>query len=408
MLAARYGWEVPRPLDRASIGALAGGHLAVDFAQGAVPGMLPFFVQERHFSYAAAAGLVLAQTMSSSVVQPVFGRLADRWPLPWLMPVGVALSGLGLGAAGLMPTYTAVWLAIAAGGLGVAALHPEAARYANYASGDRRSTGLAVFQVGGNAGFALGPLLATPVLLALGLEGSWALAIPGLAIAAVLTANLSRIHGHRPSAAEQGRRRAAGQLRDRPGAFARLTVAMVLRSVVFYGLNTFLPLYWIAVLHQTKGSAGAALTVLLVAGGTGTLLGGRLAERHSRRLLITAGCALTGPLILLLTLAPTAALALPLLVPLALSLYVPSSPLVLSGQEYLPSSVGTASGVTLGLAVSVGGVVTPALGAVADRAGLRPTMLLLAAVPVLITAVAVTLPDTRRLRSLSPASGGPS
>lgn len=404
-----------RPLDRVSIGALACGHLAVDFAQGAVPAMLPFFVLERHFSYAAAAGLVLAQTVSSSVVQPVFGRLADRWPLPWLMPAGVALAGLGLGAAGLLPTYTAVWLSIAAGGLGVAALHPEAARYANYAAGDRRSTGLAVFQVGGNAGFALGPLLTTPVLLVLGLGGTWALALPGLAIAGLLIAVLSRIHGHRPLPTGGAARATAAQQPDRPWTFARLTGAMVLRSVIFYGLNTFLPLYWIAVLHQTKGAAGLALTVLLVAGGIGTLVGGRLAERHSRRILIVGGCALTGPLILLVTLSPSALLALPLLVPLALALYIPSSPLVLSGQEYLPSSVGTASGVTLGLAVSAGGVVTPALGAVADRAGLRPTMLLLAVVPVLLTALGATLPDVRRLpaagrgsRVRRSASGGPS
>ena len=96
MATASLSTPVERRLDRVAIGALAGGHLAVDFAQGAIPAMLPFFVQERHFSYAAAAGLVFAQSMSSSVIQPLFGRLADRWPLPWLMPVGVALAGIGI------------------------------------------------------------------------------------------------------------------------------------------------------------------------------------------------------------------------------------------------------------------------------------------------------------------------
>ena len=387
---------VERRLDRGAIGALASGHLAVDFAQGAVPAMLPFFVQERHFSYAAAAGLVLAQSVSSSVVQPLFGRLADRWPLPWLMPAGVALSGLGLGAAGLLPHYTSVWLAIAVGGIGVAALHPEAARYANYASGGQRSTGLAVFQIGGIAGFALGPALATPLLLALGLNGSWALALPGLAIAAVLTGRLPRIHHHRQAAVMEVGRRQAAREPDRVGAFARLTATMLVRAIVFYGLNTFIPLYWIAVLHQSKAAGGAALTVLLVAGGFGTLLGGRLAERHSRRALIATGCGLIAPLIVLLVLTTSPWLAVGLLVPLAVALYVPTSPLVLSGQEYLPSSMGTASGVTLGLAVSVGGVVTPGLGAIADHVGLRPTLLLLAVLPVAMVALALTLPDPRR------------
>jgi MFS transporter, FSR family, fosmidomycin resistance protein len=385
-----------RQLDRVAIGALAGGHLAVDFAQGAVPAMLPFFVQERHFSYAAAAGLVLAQSVSSSVVQPLFGRLADRWPLPWLMPVGVALSGIGLGSAGLFPDYTSVWLAIAVGGVGVAALHPEAARYANYASGSRRSTGLAVFQVGGIAGFALGPALATPLLLALGLRGGWALALPGIAVAVVLTVTLARIHGHRQAAGREAAGRRVAQEPDRVGPFARLTATMLVRSIVFYGLNTFIPLYWIAALHQSKAAGGVALTVLLVVGGMGALLGGRLSERYSRRAVITAGCALLAPLMLLLAVVSNPWLALATLVPLALALYVPTSPLVLAGQEYLPSSMGTASGVTLGLAVSVGGVVTPGLGAIADHVGLRPTLLLLAGLPIAMVALALTLPDTPR------------
>jgi FSR family fosmidomycin resistance protein-like MFS transporter len=386
-----------------AIGALASGHLAVDFAQGAVPAMLPFFVQERRFSYAAAAGLVLAQAVSSSVVQPLFGRLADHWPLPWLMPVGVALSGLGLGSAGLFPDYTTVWLAIAIGGIGVAAVHPEAARYANYASGVQRPTGLAVFQVGGIAGFALGPVLTTPLLLTLGLRGGWALALPGLAVAVVLTSTLARIHGHRQAAGQDAGRRRADKEPDRLGPFARLTATMLARSIVFYGLNTFIPLYWIAVLHQSKAAGGIALTVLLVTGGVGTLLGGRLSERYSRRVVITAGCALVAPLMLALALAPSPWLALATLVPLALALYVPTSLLVLAGQEYLPSSMGTASGVTLGLAVSVGGVVTPGLGAIADHVGLRPTLLLLATLPIAMVALALTLPDTRP-REATPAA----
>src|SRR5205807_2488986 len=162
----------------------------------AVPAMLPFFIRERHLSYAAAAGLVLAQTVSSSVLQPLFGQLTDRLPAPWLMPAGVALAGLSLGAAALLPTYQLIWLAIAVGGLGVAAYHPEGARYASYASGGRRATGMSVFSVGGSAGFATGPILATPVLLVFGLRGGWALALPPLLIAVAPTAGPRRIDAH--------------------------------------------------------------------------------------------------------------------------------------------------------------------------------------------------------------------
>ena len=92
-------------MDRLALGLLSAGHFGVDLSQGAVPAMLPFFVRERHLGYAAAAGLVLAQTISSSVLQPFFGELTDRRPLSWLMPAGVAVAAAGLIAAALLPTY---------------------------------------------------------------------------------------------------------------------------------------------------------------------------------------------------------------------------------------------------------------------------------------------------------------
>src|SRR5207245_2102135 len=147
--------------------------------------------------YAAAAGLVLAQTVSSSVLQPLFGQLTDRWPAPWLLPAGVAVAGAGLGAAALLPTYGLIWLAIGVSGIGVAAYHPEGARYARYASGSRRATGMSFFSVGGNAGFAAGPVLATPILLLLGLRGGWAIGALPVAVAAALTLGLGRIESGR-------------------------------------------------------------------------------------------------------------------------------------------------------------------------------------------------------------------
>jgi len=380
-----------RPMDRIALGLLAAGHFSVDVSQGAVPAMLPFFIRERHLSYAAAAGLVLAQTVSSSVLQPLFGQLTDRRPAPWLLPAGVAVAGAGIGAAALMPTYQLIWLAIAVSGIGVAAYHPEGARYASYASGGRRSTGMSVFSVGGNAGFAAAPVIATPLLLLLGLRGAWTVGLVPVAVALALAVAIGRIDAHRtvPAAGTEGGGRAGA---DQWGAFARLTGVLLSRSVLFYGLNTFIPLYWIGVLGQPAGAGGAALATMLVAGAIGTLVGGRLADRFSRRRVILVAVALTAPLLALLVAVPGPLPAALVLVPLALCMYVPSSVLVVLGQEYLPGRVGTASGVTLGLSVSVGGVVTPALGAVADHAGLRTAMALMIVVPVVAAALAFTLP----------------
>jgi MFS transporter, FSR family, fosmidomycin resistance protein len=379
-------------MDRLTLGLLSAGHFSVDLSQGAVPAMLPFFVLERHLSYAAAAGLVLAQTASSSVLQPLFGQLSDRRPAPWLLPAGVAVTGVGLGAAALLPAYGLIWLAIAVSGVGVAAYHPEGARYASYASGVRRATGMSFFSVGGIAGFAAGPVLATPLLLLLGLRGGWVIGLVPVAVALALALGLGRIEAHRTVATSPlaGARTEAG--RDQWGAFIRLTGVLLARSVLFYGLNTFIPLYWIGVFHQPPGVAGAALATLLVVGTVGTLLGGRLADRIARRTVVVAAVALTTPLMVLLVAMPAPLAANLVLVPLGLALYVPSSIIVVMGQEYLPGRVGTASGVTLGLAVSVGGVAAPALGLVADHAGLRAALALLVVLPAVATVLALSLP----------------
>jgi MFS transporter, FSR family, fosmidomycin resistance protein len=383
-----------RAMDRLTLWLLAAGHLCVDLTQGAIPAMLPFFVAERHLSYAAAAGLVLAQTVSSSVLQPLFGQLTDRWPAPWLLPAGVLVAGVGLGAAALLPTYGLIWLAIAVSGIGVAAYHPEGARYARYASGSRRATGMSIFSVGGNAGFAAGPVLATPALLLFGLRGGWAIAAIPVAVALALAATLGRLDARRTEELAPTAGGAARQEADQWGPFVRLIGVLLARSILFYGLNTFIPLYWVGVFHQPPAAAGAALATLLVVGAAGTLLGGRLADRFSRRSVVIVAVVALLPLLVLLVAAPSPLLAGAVLVPLGLAMYVPASIIVVMGQEYLPGRVGTASGVTLGLAVSVGGVLTPVLGVVADHAqgGLRTAMALLIAIPLVAAPLAYSLP----------------
>ena len=106
---------------------------------------------------------MLAATISSSVIQPLFGHLSDRRSLPWLMPLGPVLGGLGVALAGIAPSYALTFAAIVLSGIGVAAFHPEGSRFANYVSGARRSSGMSLFSVGGNIGFALGPVLMTPL-----------------------------------------------------------------------------------------------------------------------------------------------------------------------------------------------------------------------------------------------------
>src|SRR5437016_4263431 len=121
-----------------AMATLSSGHLWTDVNQSAVPALLPFLITAQKLSYVAAAGLVLAATASSSIIQPFFGQYSDRHPLPWLMPVGVALAGIGIGLAGIAPSYPLLFISIVLSGIGVAAFHPESSRFANYVSGNKR------------------------------------------------------------------------------------------------------------------------------------------------------------------------------------------------------------------------------------------------------------------------------
>jgi len=132
---------------RRLLGTLLLGHLMTDLNQGMLPALLPFFIAERGLSYAAAGGLILAANVASSVVQPLFGALADLRPSPWLIPAGVAAAGVGTALAGAAPTYPLIAAAVCFSGLGIAAFHPEGSRAAHYVSGDRRATGMSVFAI---------------------------------------------------------------------------------------------------------------------------------------------------------------------------------------------------------------------------------------------------------------------
>jgi MFS transporter, FSR family, fosmidomycin resistance protein len=155
------------------LATLSFGHLATDACQGAVPALLPFLIAARGISVGQASLLVLAATLASSVLQPVFGVVSDRWSLPWLMPLGPLVAALGIAAVGFTTSFAQTFGVIVISGVGVAAYHPEASRYANYVSAGRKASGMSYFSVGGNAGFALGPALVVALVAPLGLKGTW-------------------------------------------------------------------------------------------------------------------------------------------------------------------------------------------------------------------------------------------
>jgi FSR family fosmidomycin resistance protein-like MFS transporter len=378
---------VTRGLDRRTLGMLGAGHLCIDVCQGAVPALLPFLASQRGYSYAALGALLLFSTIGSSIIQPAFGVLSDRFARPWLMPGGLALAAVGIGLAGPAPTYGLTAVAVVCSGIGVASFHPEGAKFAGLASRERQGRGMSLFTVGGNAGFAIGPLLTTPLVLVFGLSGTLALGLLPLTAAIVLARELPRLRRLEESRPPRGS--TAGE--DRWGAFTRLSGLIGVRSGVHFGLQAFVPAYFVAELSTSEATGNAALTLFLAAGAVGTLVGGGLVDRWgARTVLVGTMVAILPPLLVLPLVGEAAAIALVGMI--GFFTIASFAVTVILGQAYLPSHVGLASGVTLGLAIGLGGVSATALGAVADAWGLNAVLWTIAALPLPAILLAVSLP----------------
>jgi FSR family fosmidomycin resistance protein-like MFS transporter len=339
---------------------------------------------------------MLSSTVSSSVIQPLFGLWSDRRGAMWLLPAGVALAGLGIALAADAPTYWLVAALVVVSGVGIAAYHPEGSKFAAYVSGRRRASGMALFSIGGNIGYALGPIVATPLVIAFGLRGGLLLALPCLAVAAVLLALSRYLGGFVPSAAAHAQR--AG--RDRWGPMSLLLGAVAFRSVTWFGLITFVPL-WEVSLGHSKADGNHLLSLMLITGALGTLVLGPAADRFGRRPVLALSSAVTAPLVLVFVVVGgiPGAIALGLIGGFVMGTFGVT---MVMGQEYLPRQVGMASGLVIGLSIGLGGIAAVALGALADTIDLRSALYVCAAAPVFALALTLLLPSGRERGRLEP------
>ena len=382
-------------LDKRAMAALSAGHCATDFANGALPALLPFLKDRFGLSYTLAAALMLASAASSSLIQPLFGAWSDRRGALWLLPTGVAVAGIGIALAAAAPSYWLVLLLVVVSGVGVAAYHPEGSKFAAYASGRRRASGMSLFSIGGNVGYALGPTTTTPLVLAFGLTGGLLLAVPVLGVAVVLLLVMPYLTSFVPQS-----RSAAASGEDRPGALALLLGVIAFRSVAWFGLITFVPL-WEVSIGNSKAHGSHLLSLMLLAGGLGTLAAGPIADRVGRRPVLIASMAAVAPL----TFVYVAVGGIPGAIALALvgvCVIGTFGVTMVMSQEYLPRRIGMASGLSIGLSIGLGGIAAVALGAVADSVDLRTAMYAAAAAAVPGFVLAVLLPSTRARRRLEP------
>lgn len=380
------------------VGVLSVTHFVDDFYQGSVPALVPLFAAERGYSGLATGGLMFAGTFLSSLLQPGFGLLTDRLRMPWLVWVGMLVAGVGIAASGVIDQYLYTWLAITLAGIGVAAFHPEGARATREAAGGSAQA-MSWFSVGGNIGIAVAPVLITPLLSTTGLGATPLLIVPGALLAGGFLSWTLRGRGdqtrpHQLATPPHSTPASATPARANDWrSFSWLLVVVIMRSIAYVGVSTFFVLYLVGRFGLSAAAAAPALTVFTGTGACGTILGGWLADRYGRTIIIRLGYATAIAGLVLIALAPTVPLAYLAAVVSGLGLYLPFAVHTTLGQDYLPQKLATASGMTTGFAISAGGILAPVLGTFADTHGRHAVFLVLIAAPVIALLASLPLTD---------------
>ena len=287
------------------------------------------------------------------------------------------------------------WYGIAAAGIGSALFHPDGGRMANYVAGEKKGRGISLFSVGGNMGGAIGPmLLVLGIKLAGGdLKGTGILAIPTLLMAGFMVFQQRRLGEFAAEGMKATKAAIAAGQKDDWKSFRKLTGVVFLRSTISTGMNTFIPMIWLHILMQSEAKSGSVTTILALSGAIATLIGGNLADRFGFNKTIRTGLVLVIPSLICLTLSRNVMLSTFLLIPSSMFLNFAFSPSVALGQKFVPNHLGLASGITMGLAASFGGVVSPVLGKVADTVGLMAVMWILIALAVIACVASFFVPD---------------
>lgn len=353
---------------------LALGHLGIDVYTTVIPAVIPVLVSEGGLSFLLAGLLLTAYNMTSSLVQPVFGWLADAKGRTVPLALAMLVGGVAIGLFGLTTSFPVLVLLAALAGVMHAAFHPLALSTVSRAAPEgERGRIISYFVVGGNLGFALGPLLAGFALGRFGLAGLPLVALPAILIAPLLRRSSLKVGGMAAKPADD----APG---NRPGAFALLSVASVIRAWALFAVLGFLPTFLVSRGIDLVGS-NLITSAMLLAGVGGQLAGASLSDRFGRKEFVLVGLGLAIPAYagFLLT---DGALSLALLGLFGFSLWSTFAITVALSHELMPRAVGLASGVMLGVVVGAGGIGVAVTGYIADLWSL--SFALWTVVPVLV------------------------
>jgi MFS transporter, FSR family, fosmidomycin resistance protein len=383
------------------LGAISFSHLLNDLIQSLIIAIYPLLKGEFHLSFAQIGVITLTYQICASVLQPLVGAYTDRHPQPYSLSVGMASTLIGLVTLALAPNYACVLVAAAFVGAGSAVFHPESSRIARLASGGQHGLAQSIFQVGGNAGSAIGPLLAALIVIPHGQRSvAWfsIAAIAAIVVLGKVSAWYKRHHLDRPAAAKT-QPRPASPVSPRRAAWSVAILLVLLFSKYFYlaSISSYYSFYLIEKFHLSVRSAQMYLFLFLLSVAAGGLIGGPVGDRIGRKRVIWFSILGVAPFTLLLPHVGLAATAV-LSVIIGLILASAFSAILVFAQEIMPGRVGAVSGLFFGFAFGLGGIGAAALGALADRKGIEFVYRVCAFLP-LLGAAAAFLPNIELKRS---------
>ncbi len=376
------------------IAALSASHMLNDTMQSLAPALYPVFHQKFALTFFQIGAITLVFQITASFLQPLIGMGLDRRPVNGILPAGMAFTLVGLALLAFANSYPMILLSVAVVGIGSAVFHPEASRVARFASGGRHGFAQSLFQVGGNFGQSLGPLLAAFIVVPFGQHSVAAFTLLALAAIGLLT-GVSRWYAARR--AERGKAAAvAGPTHPRPIVVRTLFVLIVMlfsKVVYLASINSYYTFYLIQTFGVSIQTAQVLLFVFLASVAAGTFLGGPLVDRLGAKIVIWGSILGVLPFTLIL---PHLGFVGTIIDSMAIGLILSSafSAMVVYAQELTPGSVGAVAGLFFGLSFGLGGVGAALLGILADRTSLTFVYHVCALLPA-IGLLGGFLPDPR-------------
>ena len=340
-------------------------HCINDFGQGSLAALIPFFIANFGLNYYQSASIIFCNTIVASVAQPILGYVADRWRVPWFIPVGFSITLVSISAIALATSYEMILALSLIAGLGAALFHPEAALLVNRMQSNELGNAMGRFAVGGSAGFAMGPLLAGGVYV-FGGQFLWlftAIALIGVLLYAyAFTGSAATdVVGESKSSAKSTNTGANDWV-----SFGKLFFVIASRSILFSVLSIFIPILYITVINGEASASSLALTMYFAMGAVLTYMGGALSDKLGFLKTVRLGNLIFLPSVLVFIFVPNIWGFFGAMIPMAFGVFSQYGPITVLGQKYLAKNAGFASGITLGLGITLGGLVAPYVGHLAD------------------------------------------